>query len=177
MPNAKAVTRLEVKKELDRILSSKSFVRSPILSRFLRFIVEKTLDGQANQIKEYSVGTAVLFKPQGFNPQTDPAVRIHAIRLRKLLNEYYDDVHLDGSVRIFLQKGSYTPVFLQVGKLQRSMVTLNLRTKLCSARIGRTNPFAWSLSTDSSSIRTWIFRWMVFADFSVRNYPFSRISG
>jgi TolB-like protein len=116
MANAKAVARSEVKKELDRILSSKSFVRSPILSRFLRFIVEKTLDGQENQIKEYSVGTAVLFKPVGFNPQTDPSVRIHAIRLRKLLNEYYDDVHWDGSVRIFIQKGSYTPVFTAGGK-------------------------------------------------------------
>ena len=116
MANAKAVARSEVKKELDRILSSKSFVRSPILSRFLRFIVEKTLDGQENQIKEYSVGTAVLFKPQGFNPQTDPAVRIHAIRLRKLLNEYYNDVHWNGSVRIFIQKGSYTPVFSAGGK-------------------------------------------------------------
>jgi TolB-like protein len=116
MANAKAVARSEVKKELDRILSSKSFVRSPILSRFLRFIVEKTLDGEENQIKEYSVGTAVLFKPIGFNPQTDPSVRIHAIRLRKLLNEYYDNVHWDGSVRIFIQKGSYTPVFTAGGK-------------------------------------------------------------
>jgi TolB-like protein len=111
MTNAKAVSRSEVKKELDKVLASKSFVRSPILSRFLRFIVEKTLDGQENQIKEYTVGTAVLFKPQNFNPQTDPSVRIHAIRLRKLLDEYYNDGRWNGSVRIFIQKGSYAPVF------------------------------------------------------------------
>jgi TolB-like protein len=110
------VSSKEVRKELDSILASKSFLRSPILSRFLRFIVEKVLDGQENQIKEYSVGTAVLFKPQNFNPQTDPSVRIHAIRLRKLLDEYYNNVGWNGSVRIFIQKGSYAPVFSAGGK-------------------------------------------------------------
>lgn len=116
MSTVQGVSSSDVKKELDRILASKSFVRSPILSRFLRFIVEKVLEGEENQIKEYTVGTAVLFKPQNFNPQADPSVRIHAIRLRKLLEDYYNDVHWNGSVRIFLQKGSYAPVFSAGGR-------------------------------------------------------------
>ncbi len=98
---------------MENILQSASFKRSAILSRFLRFVVEKTLDGHANHIKEYTVGTMVLGKPHGFNPQTDASVRIHAIRLRKLVEEYYGAFPKSSGIRIHLPKGSYCPVFTE----------------------------------------------------------------
>lgn len=111
MFTANGISKTEINAELESILSGKSFRKSPLLSRFLRFVVEKTIDGQANQIKEYTVGVSALDKPNGFNPQTDASVRINAIRLRKLLNEYYQEHATDSSVRINLPKGSYCPEF------------------------------------------------------------------
>jgi TolB-like protein len=101
----------EIREELDKILAGKIFSKSHLLSRFLRFVVERTLDGHSNQIKEYTVGIAVLDKPHSFNPQTDASVRINAIRLRKLLDEYYHENGNAKGIRIQLPKGSYCPLF------------------------------------------------------------------
>lgn len=121
---------------MEKILQSPQFKRSVILSRFLRFVVEKTLDGHANQIKEYTVGTQVLEKPHSFNPQTDASVRIHALRLRKLVEDYYEDAGNGSSIRIHLPKGSYCPVFsdgnLPVSEGQKDSFSnkVHLATKL-----------------------------------------------
>jgi adenylate cyclase len=112
-PAKSDVLKTEIREELERILAGKVFSKSPLLSRFLRFVVEKTLDGHANQIKEYSVGISVLGKPHSFNPQTDASVRINAIRLRKLLDEHYLENGYDTGVRIQLPKGAYSPLFME----------------------------------------------------------------
>lgn len=114
MPLTREIETANIKQELNRILGSKSFTKSPILSRFLRFIVDKSLDGNANQIKEYTVGRSVLDKPHNFNPQTDASVRIHAIRLRKMLEEFYHENPHNGSIRISIPKGAYSPAFFNV---------------------------------------------------------------
>jgi len=44
-----------VRAELEKILSSAAFVRPERLSRFLRFVVEKKLQGEADQIKEFLI--------------------------------------------------------------------------------------------------------------------------
>lgn len=100
-----------IKSELDHILSGRNFIKSPLLTRFLRFVVERSLDGHANQIKEYTVGIEVFDKPHNFSPQTDASVRIAAIRLRKLLEEHYHEYHSADTIRIHLPKGSYAPIF------------------------------------------------------------------
>lgn len=109
-----------IRQELEQILQSKAFVSSPILSRFLRFIVEHTLEGKANEIKEYSVGIAVLGKPTDFNPMLDASVRIHAVRLRKLLAEYYSKAETK-AVCIQLPKGSYIPVFTEYPPVEKRL--------------------------------------------------------
>lgn len=114
MPITKEIETGAIREELNRILGSRSLAKSPILSRFLRFIVEKSLDGNANQIKEYTVGRSVLDKPHNFNPQTDASVRIHGIRLRKMLEEFYQENPSNGSIRISIPKGGYSPSFSEV---------------------------------------------------------------
>jgi TolB-like protein len=106
-----SISKEDIKQALEKIRSSPKLSRSPILARFLQFIVLSTIDGHSNQIKEYTVGIKVLNKPHNYNPQLDASVRIHAVRLRKLLAEYYQ---LEGSnepIRIEMLKGSYTTTF------------------------------------------------------------------
>jgi TolB-like protein len=96
---------------LQKILASPSFAVSGILRRFLSFVVEETMNGRANQIKEYTIGVHVLDKPFGFNPQQDAIVRIHGGRLRRALHQYYMHDGADDPICIAIPKGGYVPVF------------------------------------------------------------------
>lgn len=104
-------SRKEILEELKRILSSDLFSHSSVLSSFLQFIVEETIGGHTNELKEYTIGVSALGKNSDFNPQLDAIVRIHAGRLRRLLNEYYTGPGLTDPIRIEVIKGTYVPVF------------------------------------------------------------------
>jgi len=102
----------EIQEQLERIFADQTFAVSDILKRFLSFIVEETLEGRSNQIKEYTIGVNVLNKPQSFNPSQDAIVRIHAGRLRRALHYYYNGTGVGDAIRIEMPKGSYLPYFI-----------------------------------------------------------------
>jgi adenylate cyclase len=103
-----------VRQELEKILTSRQFVNSPILQNFLRFIVDKTLAGESTGIKAYSVATEVLGREADFDPNLDPAVRILAGRLRRTLAQYYQEQGKSATVFIDVPRGAYVPVFRPV---------------------------------------------------------------
>ena len=100
-----------IEKQLQQLLSSRTFRNSHLLSSFIQFVVEKALAGENNEIKEYTIATQVLKRPADFNPQVDAVVRIHAGRLRQLLSRYYDGEGINDTILIEIPKGSYVPVF------------------------------------------------------------------
>ena len=102
--------------QLEKILTSPQFVNSPNLRNFLRFIVDKTLAGEAAEIKGYTVATQVLGRKADFDPNLDPIVRIQAGRLRRALEQYYRVQGKSDAVVIDVPKGSYVPVFRQVSR-------------------------------------------------------------
>ena len=83
-----------------RISSSKVFENSERMIRFLRFVVDKTLAGQTDQIKEYVLGVEVFDRDPSFDPKIDTIVRVEARRLRRKLKEYYDSEGAQDAVRI-----------------------------------------------------------------------------
>lgn len=98
-----------VKEHLRRILSSRSFANSIRLSRFLDYIVSKSLSGQRDDIREYNIGVDVFDRGESFDPRVDSVVRVEARRLRRMLSEYYrNEGSLDG-IRIEVPTGSYVP--------------------------------------------------------------------
>jgi TolB-like protein len=105
-------TAAQVNEQLNRILSAEVFQNSKALSQFLKFVVEEVLAGNGRQLKEYIIGINVLSKKPGFNPQTDPIVRIHAGRLRRTLNEYYTGQGQEDPILITIPKGTYAPEFV-----------------------------------------------------------------
>jgi TolB-like protein len=105
------ISDASIGEQLNRILSSPGFKGSRVLSGFLEFVTRETLAGREQEIKEYSIGVQVLFKKMDFNPQLDSIVRIHAGRLRRALNEYYQKLGRQDPVRIDIPKGSYVPTF------------------------------------------------------------------
>src|SRR5215472_11084920 len=66
--------------QLERILASKTFARSPRISRFLTFVVEQTLAGQEDKLKEYLLGVEVFNRMDSFDPSIDSIVRVEARR-------------------------------------------------------------------------------------------------
>jgi TolB-like protein len=104
------ITRTAVLAELDKILSSATFIRSKRLGRFLRFTVEQCLDGRQNALKEYLVGVEVFNKLETFDPRIDSIVRVEARRLRSKLERYYQTEGRDDQIIIQFRKGSYVPL-------------------------------------------------------------------
>src|SRR5215203_6688372 len=97
--------------QLERVLSSSVFRRAERSSALLRFIVEQTLDGQADRLKEYTLGAEALGRGESFDPRTDPVVRAEASRLRTRLEQYYNTSRRGDGLVIALPKGSYVPRF------------------------------------------------------------------
>jgi len=110
-----------IRRQLESILEDPLFSRSQILKRFLHFIVEETLQDRTNCLKEYTIGVKVLNKPSNFNPQSTSIVRIHAVRLRKALDNYYINRGINDLVRIFLPTGHYFPVFKKIESIKNNL--------------------------------------------------------
>jgi Tol biopolymer transport system component len=99
-----------VRTQLEKILASDMFCRSERLSAFLRFVVEETLQGNGNTLKEQVLAAAVYGKRVGFSGGDDATVRNDARRLRDKLREYYAESARDPII-VTLPKGAYTPTF------------------------------------------------------------------
>jgi TolB-like protein len=100
----------EVRRAMDRVLSSPGFVNAGRLSRMLRFVVERMLAGEGDQLKEYLLGVEVFDRPSEYDPRLDSIVRVEARRLRSKLAEYYQADGAADTVRFRVPKGGYLPV-------------------------------------------------------------------
>jgi hypothetical protein len=105
------VSRSIVTAQLERILASGEFQSSPQLAAFLSFSVNQTLEGKGEALKAYTIATEVLGRPEGFDPQTDPIVRVEATRLRRALDRYYTSEGAKAELRIVMPRGGYAVEF------------------------------------------------------------------
>src|SRR6516165_3850469 len=108
-----------VRRELERVLASKGFARNERLSRFLRVVVERHLQGRDADLKESVIGIEVFGRQPGFDPRQDSTVRSEAARLRGRLAEYYAGEGVGDDVIIELPKGGYTPAFRRSVAIER----------------------------------------------------------
>jgi TolB-like protein len=101
----------EIRLELGRVLASEAFANTSRLSRFLTFVVEKTLAGESDRLKEFVIGVDVFDRNAEYDPRVDSIVRVEAGRLRTKIGEYYRREGRDDPVVIRVDKGSYAPAF------------------------------------------------------------------
>ena len=92
---------------LEKVLSSEIFRGSERSRALLKFVVERTLSGRTDELKEYTLGTMVIGKGPAFDPRMDPIVRSEVMRLRTRLEKYYAVDGRDDLVVIALPKGRY----------------------------------------------------------------------
>ena len=78
-----------LRKESERVLSSPFFARSDRVSKLLRFLVERHIQGRDDELKESLIGVEVFGRRPDYDPKLDSTVRTEAVRLRARLNQYY----------------------------------------------------------------------------------------
>jgi hypothetical protein len=92
-------------------LQDPSFRSSKRSVQFLQYVVEKTLNGQAEQIKERTIGVDVFGRRPSYDTNEDHVVRTAAVELRKRLTIYYSNENHRTELRMSLVPGSYIPQF------------------------------------------------------------------
>lgn len=100
-----------VRDELERLLSSPLFNLSRRFPNFLRFVVEHTLTGDIENIKERTLGIEIFGRDAAYDTAGDPIVRVTAAEIRKRMAQYYQDPVHSRELRITLPSGGYIPQF------------------------------------------------------------------
>jgi adenylate cyclase len=116
------IPEADIRAELDRVLASKGFASAGRMSKLLRHVVEKTLAGETDQLKEYAVGIEVFERDEKYDPRLDSIVRVEAGRLRSRLDEYYNN-GAASPIRISLPKGGYAAHFTRADAMPPSVVS------------------------------------------------------
>jgi hypothetical protein len=106
--------------ELEAVLQSPLFVRSPTLARLLSHLCERMFAGESDQIKEYSIAVDVFSRPESFDQELNSLVRVQANRLRKRLAEFYSTEGASHRLHITIPVGQYVPVFEVAGEEMRT---------------------------------------------------------
>ncbi len=99
--------------ELEAVLHSGIFDRSPSLAQILAYVCQKHFEGVADQIKEYNIAVDVLGRPVEFDPKRDAIVRVQFHRLRERLAIYYEKEGAGRPLRIVIPQGQYIPQFIR----------------------------------------------------------------
>ncbi|HUS06693.1 MAG TPA: hypothetical protein VMZ52_10370 [Bryobacteraceae bacterium] len=99
------------REEIDRLVHSDLFRASDAQRRLLTYLAEKSLAGQADDLKEYTVGIEAMGKPSEYDPQRDSSVRMQAARLRDKLAEFYRNEGSGHAVHVEFPKGRFKLIF------------------------------------------------------------------
>lgn len=106
-----AIEASEVERQMELLLESPHFSHSKRFPAFLRFVVGQTLAGEADSLKERTLGIEVFGKDADYDTASDPIVRVTAAEIRKRIAQYYQDPGHQDELRITLPSGGYIPQF------------------------------------------------------------------
>jgi hypothetical protein len=105
------IDEIAIREQLERIVASSPFTASKKYPALLRYIVEETLAGRADHLKERNLGVAVFGRSPDYDTNQDPVVRTTAAEVRRRLGLYYHNHGEDQTVEIHIPSGSYIPAF------------------------------------------------------------------
>jgi len=100
-----------VRSGLEHVLASPMFRGSRRCQMLLRRIVEATLAGDVESLKERTLGVEVFNREADYDTSQDPVVRASAAEIRKKLAQYYQEPGHENEARIDLPSGSYVAEF------------------------------------------------------------------
>src|SRR6202034_1835627 len=105
------VEKAAIEEQVERLLQNPHFSHSRRFPMFLRSVVRHTLAGQADAVKERTLGIEIFAKNADYDTSLDPIVRVTAAEIRKRIAQYYQDPGHGSELKISLPPGSYVPQF------------------------------------------------------------------
>lgn len=112
-PAAKHLHAFEIGESLEQILRSALFKDALQLQALLRYIVENSIQGHDDALKERIIGINVFGRKPDYETADDPIVRSRVGQLRRRLEQYYQSGEAKGTpVQIVIPPGSYRPTFI-----------------------------------------------------------------
>jgi hypothetical protein len=112
--------RNQVLSHLEDILVSPAFRNSKRYCTLLRYVVERSLDGQADQLKERTIGVEAFGRQADYDTNIDHSVRSAAGEVRRRLAQYYIESGSNSTLRIEILSGSYVPQIRFLGHVAPS---------------------------------------------------------
>jgi hypothetical protein len=103
--------RKAIQEQLERLLSNSHFSQSRRFPSFLRFVIDQTLLGQTDLLKERTLGIEIFGREADYDTASDPIVRVTATEIRKRIAQYYQEPGHETELRVSLPSGSYVPQF------------------------------------------------------------------
>ncbi|MGD0157113.1 MAG: hypothetical protein ABSB50_13515 [Terracidiphilus sp.] len=100
-----------IQEALAEILVSVPFRSSKQSQQLLQYIVDQTLSGHGQLLKERVIGADVFGRRPDYDTNSDPIVRARAAELRKRLAQFYVGAGANSAVRIEISPGSYHASF------------------------------------------------------------------
>ena len=110
-PQAGEITPDLVRDALAQVLESAEFRASRRCQEFLKFVVETSLAGDGQALKERTIGVEVFGRPASYDPSNDSTVRVKAGEVRQRLQTFYAGAGTNSPIRIGLPAGGYVPEF------------------------------------------------------------------
>jgi hypothetical protein len=140
-----------------RVAAGPHFARSPLLSKFLLYVVAETLEGRGHEISEHQIGVQVFDRPPDYRTLEDNIVRSYARQLRRRLAEHFAEEGSAEPVRIDIPLGGYVPVFLAANDDNGNHEAANLPLTLQSqAHPAPEQHAAEAMTAPQSSRRRWM---------------------
>jgi hypothetical protein len=97
----------DIRAQVGRLIQSKTFETSEVHRRLLQYLAEKSISGEADRLKEYTIGLEAFGKPPTYDPKHDSIVRLQAGRLRQKLVAYYQTEAAVDAIRVSMPKGAF----------------------------------------------------------------------
>lgn len=144
-----------IREQLERLLVHRLFANSKRYPVLLAHIVEQTLLGHAEELKERTIGVEVFGKDPSYDANADPVVRITAKEVRSRLKQYYYDYSEPGELIIDLPTGSYVPVFREPDRAPELAIPEPQEMTALS------EPLPVQVVTVPTPSRWWRYRWLI----------------
>jgi hypothetical protein len=100
-----------VRIQMNRLLETRHFKKSRRYPALFRFLIEETLEGRGEFLKERLLGIHVFDRAADYDTASDPIVRVTIAEIRKRIAQYYHEEAHASEMRIELLPGSYAPEF------------------------------------------------------------------
>src|ERR1700735_2280108 len=97
-----AEERTAIQEQLERLLVNPHFSHSRRFPSFLRFVVEQTLSGQMDLLKERTLGIEIFGRDADYDTASDPIVRVTAAGIRERIAQYYQEPGHESELRVSL---------------------------------------------------------------------------